>query len=435
MMFRIVCLALAFSVALERSGANTRSAAPSEAVAREAETYAQRVETELRENILPFWLEHARDRERGGFFGEIDGEGRIKPDAPRGALLTARVLWTFSAAYRHYGDPEYREMARWAYEDLWARFRDPAHGGLYWRTQADGTPLDPGKMIYVQAFGLYGLSEYFRATGEQAALDRAIEIYRLIEFHSHDRTHRGYLEEFSQDWQVSRERGRRRSPMGSQDQKSQNVHLHILEAYTSLLRVWPDPQLKQNLRELIDVMQTHVLDSNTHHLRLFLAEDWTPRSDTISFGHDIEYSWLVTEAAEVLGDDGMLEAIKAEAVRIAAVTLAQGVDPDGGVLTEADPHGFTDTYKEWWAQAEATVGFLNAYQLSQDPKYFDASLRSWRFIEQHLVDRDGGEWFHGVSRDAKNKSTLKVSFWKCPYHNGRACMELIERLRAIRATP
>lgn len=393
--------------------------------------YAERVEAELRENLLPFWLEHARDREHGGFHGEINGQLRVKKDASRGALLTARVLWTFSAAFRRYQDPDYQEMARWAFEDLNARFWDASNGGLVWRTQADGTPLDARKIVYVQAFGIYGLSEYHRATGEPAALDRAIELYRLLERHCHDREHLGYREEFTPDWQVSGERGPRRSPMGSLDQKSQNVHLHLLEAYTSLLRVWPDPELKRDLRELIEVMQGKILDSSTHHLRLFLAEDWSPRSDTISFGHDIEYSWLVTEAAEVLGDPQVLEAVKRDAVRIAAVTLAEGVDPDGGVLAEADVDGVTNTFKEWWPQAEAAVGFLNAYQLSGEPRYLHASMRSWGFIEQHLIDSENGEWLHGVSRDGRKKSTLKIGFWKCPYHNGRACMELADRLRNL----
>jgi mannobiose 2-epimerase len=391
--------------------------------------FIERVEAELRGNILPFWLKHARDRERGGFFGEIDGRLRVKKDAPRGALLSARVLWTFSAAFRRYQDPEYREMAQWALEDLNARFWDEKHSGLVWRMHADGGGLDTRKVVYVQAFGIYGLSEYYRATGEQAALDRAIELYRLLERYSHDREHRGYLEEFTRDWKVSHTRGPRRSAMGSLDQKSQNVHLHLLEAYTNLLRVWPDPELKRNLRELIEVMQTKVLDASTHHLRLFLAEDWSPRSDTISFGHDVEYSWLVTEAAEVLGDEQVIEGVKRAAVKIAAVTLAQGVDLDGGVLAEADANGLTDTFKEWWPQAEATVGFLNAYQLSGEPRYLHASMRSWGFIERHLVDREKGEWLHGVSRDGRRKSTLKIGFWKCPYHNGRACMELVDRLR------
>lgn len=391
--------------------------------------YAGQAEAELRENILPFWLKHARDHKRGGFYGEIDGKLKVRTEAPRGALLTSRILWTFSAAHRRYHDPEYLAMARWAYDDLLARFLDSKHGGVYWMVSADGAPVDPRKVAYVQSFAIYGLSEYHRASGEQGALDKAIELYRLLNRHGHDREHRGYFEEFSREWQVRHERGRFGSAMGSTGQKSQNTHLHILEAFTTLYRVWPDPGLKQDLRELTELMLDHVLDASTHHLRLFLAEDWQPRSEEVSFGHDIEFSWLLMEAVEVLGDEALSARAKAEAVKIAAVTLKEGVDPDGGVLGEAGPKGLTVTFKEWWPQAEAAVGFLNAYQLSGDRTYLDASRHSWQFIEEKLVDRKNGEWLHGVSRDGRRKSTLKAGFWKCPYHNGRACMEIVDRLR------
>lgn len=403
--------------------------------AAEIAEYARRAETELRDNILPFWLQHARDTKRGGFFGEIDGGLKVKTEAPRGALLTARVLWTFSAAYRRYRAPEYRAMARWAYDDLQARFWDQQHGGVYWMVSADGVPKDERKVAYVQSFAIYGLSEYFRATGERAALDQAIELYRLLDRHGHDRKHGGYLEEFKRDWTVSRQRGRFGSAMGSAGQKSQNTHLHLLEAFTNLYRAWPDPQLKRDLREVAELMLDRVLDPATDHLRLFLKEDWSPVSDEISFGHDIEFSWLIMEAVETLGDPALIARARAEAVKIAAVTLQQGVDPDGGVLGEADPKGLTVTFKEWWPQAEAAVGFLNAFQLEGDQTYFAASQRTWRFIESTLVDRARGEWLHGVSRDGRRKSTLKVGFWKCPYHNGRACLELVSRLESLRGPP
>jgi mannobiose 2-epimerase len=180
-------------------------------------------------------------------------------------------------------------------------------------------------------------------------------------------------------------------------------------------------------------MFTRILDGSTHHLRLFLAEDWEPRSNTISFGHDIEFSWLAVEAAEVLGDEKRLAEAKAEAVKIAEATLKEGVDPDGGVLGEADPHGLTVTFKEWWPQAEATVGFLNAYQISGDRRFLAASIHTWDFIEKHLIDHERGEWFHGISRDGKHVSSLKMGFWKCPYHSGRACLELVERLGKVNA--
>ncbi|HVU23829.1 MAG TPA: AGE family epimerase/isomerase [Opitutus sp.] len=393
--------------------------------------YARQVEAELRDNILPFWLHNTRDRERGGFYGLILGSGEVEKDAPRGALLTARVLWTFSAAYRRYHDPAYLEMARWAYDDLLARFWDKDQGGLYWRVGADGVPLDRRKIIYVQTFGIYGLAEFYRATGEKPALDRAIALYRLMENHAHDRGHGGYFEEFTRDWKRSRDRGPHGSAMGSLGQKSQNVHIHILEAYTNLLRAWPDAGLKQNERDLIDVLLTRIYNPVNHHLRLFLDEDWTPRSATWSFGHDIEFSWLLVEAAETLGDESLVAAARTLAGEIAHTTLAEGVDPDGGVLGEAGPEGLTETFKEWWPQAEAATGFLNAYQITHDERFLAQSEKTWEFIERHLVDHEQGGWYRGVSRDGRKVSTMKVSFWKCPYHNSRACMELLDRLQAL----
>lgn len=390
-----------------------------------------RIDTELRDGILKFWLDHTRDPERGGFYGLITNDLVVRKDAPRGALLSARILWTFSAAFRRYHDPKYLEMARWAHADLQQHFRDKEHGGLYWMVSADGVPIDARKILYVQSFGVYALSEFYRATGETAVRDEAVALYRLIEEQAHDREHRGYFEEFTRDWKISRDRSRRGSAMGSLDQKSQNVHIHMLEAYTNLLRAWPDDGLRQNLRELIDVLTTRVLDTSTHHLRLFLAEDWTPKSDTISFGHDIEFAWLITESAEVLGDEALLAKIKPLAVKMARTTLEEGIDLEGGVMAEADPHGVIDTFREWWPQAEATVGFLNAYQISGDEAYLRQSLRSWDFIATHLIDRRHGDWYQGVTATGEVRVPFKVSFWKCPYHNSRACMEQIDRLTAI----
>jgi mannobiose 2-epimerase len=396
------------------------------------EDLASRAEAELRGDILPFWLRHARDRERGGFFGEISNDLVVRRNAPRGALLSARILWTFSATYRRYHDPDYLEMARWACQDLETRFWDREYGGYFWRIAANGTPLDQTKQVYVQAFGIYALAEYFRASGEQAALNRAVELYRLVEQHSRDRRYGGYLEAFSRDWK--RPRGRRLSALGPEFPKSQNTHLHLMEAYTNLLRAWPDPELRSTLRGFVEVMLDRVLSPDHRHLRLFFDMDWTPRSDVISFGHDIEASWLLTESAELVGDPALLARVKDAALTIACGTLAGGVDGDGGVFNEVGPRGLADTGKDWWPQAEATVGFVNAYQISGDPRFLAAAQRTWNFIEKRLIDHEHGEWYWGVKRDGTVRPrTVKAGFWKCPYHNSRACLELAERLRALAA--
>ncbi len=388
-----------------------------------------RIEAELLQDILPFWMQNTRDRSRGGFFGEISSGMKVRTNAPRGPLLTARILWTFSAAYRRYHDPACLEMAKWAYDDLVSRCWDATYGGLFWTIGADGKPLDMRKSVYVQAFGIYGLSEYSRATGDSAALNRAIELYRLIEARSRDRANGGYHEEFARNWSaLSRAEQGIMGPAGT---KSQNVHLHILEAYTSLLRVWPDPQLREDLTSLVGVMMTRVLNPASHHLRLFFKDDWTPQTDAVSYGHDIEFSWLLPEAAAVLDDPGLVARTNAVAVEIARTTLSEGIDTDGGVAEEGGPAGITDRSKEWWPQAEAAIGLLNAYQISGDPVFLNASLRLWDFIDTRLIDRKNGEWLQGLTRYGKPSRQPKVSFWKCPYHNGRACMEIVERLDSI----
>jgi len=394
--------------------------------------YAARIETELRRNILPFWMQHAVDRARGTFFGSVTNDLVVDRQAPRGALLTARILWTYAAASRHYPDPEYRAMADFAYADLIGRFLDREHGGLFWSIDADGAPLEPRKQIYGQAFGVYALTEYHRATGRREPLDQAIALYRLIEEHARDRHLGGYFEAYARDWQPIDDV--RLSAVDLNEPKSQNTHLHVMEAYTNLLRVWPDAELRQRQADLLDVMLTRILDPATFHLGLFFSTDWQRRSDKISFGHDIEASWLLTEAAEVLGDPALIARILPVALQMAEVTLAQGVDADGALYNEAGPRGLTDTNKEWWPQAEAVVGFLNACQHGGDERFWRAALRVWDFIERRLVDRAHGEWFRGVTREgALLADQLKVGFWKCPYHNGRTGLEAVARLRALAA--
>ncbi len=396
-------------------------------------------ERELRGDILPYWLTHSRNPANGGFVGMITYDGKVDNSVPRGALLTSRILWTFSAAYRVYHDPAYLEMARYAYSDLVDHFWDKENGGLYWaitpdgKSQAsaspDGKVRPPIKLIYGQVFGIYALSEYYRVTGEKPALDKAIAIYNLVEEHARDRANGGYFDVLDEHWNRIPDKGNLLGPAP----KSQNSHIHILEAYTNLMRVWPDAGLRANQADLFKMVVTHIIDPKTHHLILFLKDDWTPVSDEISYGHDIELSWLLVESAEVLGDPASVALSKSVALDIARVTLAEGVDPDGGVLSEGNPKGLTNTRKEWWEQAEGAIGFMNAYQISGDVRYLEASRHTWDFIQSKFVDRRQGDWVNLVKRDGTPLRLPKVSLWKCPYHSGRSCLELMDRVHALAA--
>ena len=352
-----------------------------------------RIEADLRRNILPFWMERVVDHTSGSFHGALSND--LMPDrtVERGALLTARILWTFSAAYGQYRDPAYLAMADYAHAALMQRYHDQTHGGFFWSIAADGTVRRDRKQVYGQAFAIYALGEYHAASGQRAPLDQAIKVFRLLETHAADRKDGGYFEAFARDWSPIADM--RLSVVDQNDPKSQNTMLHVMEAYTRLLGVWPDAGLKQALADLVELMLTRIVNPATGHLGLFFGNDWTPHSDKISYGHDI----------------------------------------DGGIYNLGGPAGLIDPVKEWWPQAEAVIGWLHAFQVSGDDRHLQAALRTWHFIESHLVDRQHGEWFRGVTRDGRVIAALeKVGFWKCPYHNGRMGLEAVTRLRQIIAT-
>jgi mannobiose 2-epimerase len=395
----------------------------------DATDYLNRIEDDLRQNILPFWIERVAKRESRGFVGSLTNDLIVDPDAERGALLTSRILWTYSAAYAQYHDPEYLAMAELAYDDLELHFHDAEHGGYWWSVAPDGTVLRDRKQVYGQAFAVYALTEFHTACSRREPLEQAIATYRLIEAHAKARSG-GYLEAFGRAWEPIEDM--RLSNVDMNEPKSQNTHLHVMEAYTRLLAAWPDPGLRTALNELVEIMLDEIVDPSTGHLGLFFAEDWTARSDRISYGHDIEAAWLLVRAADVLGDAGLSARIRPLAIKIAEATLVEGVDEDGGVYNQGSPGGLTDTNKEWWPQAEAVVGFIDAYQLSGREQFLETAFRAWDFIELRLIDHVRGEWFRGVTRDGEVlDNELKVSFWKCPYHNGRAGLEAVRRLKEI----
>jgi mannobiose 2-epimerase len=389
--------------------------------------FRQQLEEELAGNILPFWMAHVVDRVNGGFYGAVTNDLQVRNDVPRSAVLCARILWTYATAYRSLGAEQYLSMARWAYDYLTGVFWDPAHGGLYWQVDRSGNPVSDRKHHYAQAFGIYGLSEYYRATQEPQSLVLAQTLFHLLEKHAYEPAFGGYIEGSSREWETMVDM--RLSDREFNCRKSMNTMLHILEAYTNLLRVWDDVLLKAQHRALLEVFQQRIIDHQTGHFRLFFDDGWDSLSENMSFGHDIEGSWLLWEAAELQDDPALLAPVRESAIRIAAAVYRDGLDDDGSLFYESSPDGLVDAGKAWWAQAEAVVGFYNAYQLTGQIHFAQAAYRCWTYIQANVVDRTHGGWFKQLHRDGTpDHASYKAGPWNCPYHHSRACFEMLARL-------
>ena len=427
------------------------------------QTMKQEMQDVCENNILRFWLDKMQDQENGGFYGRIDGSGVLHPEAEKGAILNARILWSFSAAYRvlshlspltsHLQD--YLDAATRAKDYIIEHFIDHEYGGVYWSVDYKGHPLDTRKQFYAIGFAIYGLSEYVRATGDREALEYALDLYDCIEGHALDKEHNGYIEACTREWgEIS---DMRLSELDANYPKSQNTHLHIIEPYTNLLRCLKEMQAQEtcdyvpalgsvlpvgvsvpmetivaveaSVRNLIDIFTDRILNPDTRHLDLFFEMDWKRGAGHLeSYGHDIECSWLLHEAALVLGDQKVLEKVE-PIVREVAKASEKGLRPDGSMIHEANlDTGHVDDDLHWWVQAENVVGLVNIYQYFHDVHALDKAISCWNYIKTQLIDWDNGEWYWSRHPDGTlNTLDDKAGFWKCPYHNSRMCLEIIER--------
>jgi len=393
-----------------------------------ANDLAVRVREHLFGHILPFWCGPALDEERGGWMGWLSNDLQPDRSQPKGLVLYTRILWTFSAVHGARPETLYHALAERALDWVLHRFWDARHGGAFWQLDDAGQVRDDTKKVYGQAFCLYALAEYHLAFDCAAALDRARELFGLLERHAHDPQHGGYFEACRRDWSAA---GPDAGVGGAElnAQKSMNTNLHLLEAFTNLYRAWKDPRLAERLRELLRLFDERILAARTRHFHHFFDARWQALSDTYTFGHDIEGSWLLCEAAEALGEAAWRRRVRRRAVQMAGVVLEEGLGTDGGLSYEGRAGRVVDRGREWWPQAEALVGFLNAYQISRQPRFFQAACRVWEFIERHLVDRARGEWFWRINEDGRpDPGRPKVSQWKGPYHSSRACLETLRRL-------
>ncbi len=396
-------------------------------------------------NIIPYWSEKMVDHQNGGFYGRVSGEDILFPEAEKGAVLNARLLWFFSASYRLLSHeyvkmdfPDKKEQiesaeikclqcATRAKRYLIDYFYDNTYGGVYWSLNCKGEPLATKKQFYALGFAIYGLSEFHRATGDIEALEYAKSLFFDIENHSFDPEANGYIEAMTREWEEIEDM--RLSDKDENLQLTMNTHLHILEPYTNLYRVWSNERLAERIRNLIDIFLNKILDKNTSHLGLFFDRNWQRHGSEISYGHDIEASWLILEAAKVIGDEALTARVSDLTARVALAAL-EGYQKDGSMIYEIKSNGDTDRDRHWWVQAETLVGLLYLDICHNYSCVSKLAPKTLNYIIDNLVDKTNGEWFWSVREDGSvNKTDDKAGFWKCPYHNSRMCIEALELLR------
>lgn len=402
--------------------------APPHATAPALARLAREARAEL-ERIIHWWAAKAPDRS-GGFVGEIDAAGAVRLEANKAVVLNARLLWFFSQAYARTGSPACLDLAKRASDYVSERFLDPRNGGLFWILDADGNPVDRRKLAYAQAFGIYAFAAHFAATGERTSLANALALHDALETHFRDRQWDGYWEALGEDFSPIADM--RLSLRDLNAVKSMNTHLHVLEAYSALLRIHRTAPIARALENALDIMIGKVCDPADGRLRPFFDQDWRPLDRTVSFGHDIEASWLVCEAADALDSAKSRTRARTVALSMVDATLADGLDPNGGIFEERDGDGRISQKRVWWIQAEGLIGLLNAYALTRRPRYLDACDRLWRFVQTHQIDHNGGEWRAASALDAPSSPPEpQAGPWKCPYHTGRAMLEVERRASAL----
>lgn len=391
-------------------------------------TFRKELKTELFENILPYW---DRLRTTHSFISALDSANQPMPETPLGLIMVSRLLWTYSRAYSLHGKRQYRELAAHAKHVLRMRFCDTENGGYYWSLRHDGQPWESKKQCYGQAFCIYAFSEHFAATGDVDSLDRARSLFALLETKAWDSQEGGYLETFEPDWTPMQ-----KMRLGDGDleaPKTMNNHLHIIEAFANLQKISPSPEVEAALRRVLRLTADRIILPDTARFGLFYDMNWKLLDSVVSPGHDIEGSWLLFEAAEILGDSELEKEFKQRALDMADCVLQTGIDPDDHAVRDEfhEGQGYPDT-KCWWPQAEGMVGFFNAYQLSGDVRYLEASQKIWDYIKGNLIDRVNGEWLWGRHADGRPMNNEKAGPWKSSYHNARACFELMERIQRVK---
>ena len=385
--------------------------------------FATEIKEHLVNDLIPFW-QGLKDEENGGFYGYLSYDLKLDKKAVKGCILNSRILWFFSNAYMVLGDPSLLESATHAYQFLKEHCVDDEFGGVFWSLTYDGKPEDTTKHTYNQAFSIYALASYYDASKNPEALEIAWKLYDLVESKCKDEY--GYLEAFTRSFEP--EENDKLSENGVIAEKTMNTLLHVFEAYTELYRVTKEEKVAKQIRFMMDLIKDKVFNKEIGRQEVFFDRTWNTLIDLYSYGHDIETAWLVDRGLEVL-DDKAYTNMLSPITKIITENIYNRAYIDHSLVNESE-NGVVDTTRVWWVQAEAVVGFLNGYQKQGDKKFLDASVDIWNYIKEYFIDkRNGSEWFWSVKEDHTPDEKPIVEPWKCPYHNGRMCFEVLRRMK------
>lgn len=385
--------------------------------------FATEIKEHLVNDLIPFW-QGLKDEENGGFYGYLSYDLKLDKKAVKGCILNSRILWFFSNAYMVLGDPSLLESATHAYQFLKEHCVDDEFGGVFWSLTYDGKPEDTTKHTYNQAFSIYALASYYDASKNPEALEIAWKLYDLVESKCKDEY--GYLEAFTRSFEP--EENDKLSENGVIAEKTMNTLLHVFEAYTELYRVTKEEKVAKQIRFMMDIIKDKVFNKEIGRQEVFFDRTWNTLIDLYSYGHDIETAWLVDRGLEILDDEAYTNMLS-PITKIITENIYNRAYIDHSLVNESE-NGVVDTTRVWWVQAEAVVGFLNGYQKQGDKKFLDASVDIWNYIKKYFIDkRNGSEWFWSVKEDHTPDEKPIVEPWKCPYHNGRMCFEVLRRMK------
>ncbi|RKI90891.1 N-acylglucosamine 2-epimerase [Parablautia intestinalis] len=385
---------------------------------------AEEIKPHLTKKIIPFW-KALRDDEFGGYYGYMDYDLKLDKKAVKGCILNSRIVWFFSNAYMLLRDESLLQEAEHGFAFMKAHCMDRENGGVFWSIRYNGEPEDTTKHTYNQAFSIYALSSYYNASGKEEALDMAKELFHIIETRCTDEN--GYKEAF--DRQFHEIDNDKLSENGVMADKTMNTLLHVFEAYTELYRVSKMPEVKERLEWIMDTFADKVYNPSLHRQEVFFDTEMNSILDLHSYGHDIETAWLIDKGVEVLGERKYEE--KMTPITKDLTEQIYRTAFNGHSLANECERGVVNEHRIWWVQAEGVVGFLNGWQKNPDNPYYRKAAESiWEFIKEYLIDkREGSEWFWEVDEQGKPyEGRPIVEPWKCPYHNGRMCFEVLKRI-------